>query len=173
MVSPCWDVETSKFVDEPIRDQNARPQSMLYIVARGGLQIVLGGACRDAGPYNGGKSNFSSEPSLRRIMRFHLKHLIWLVVISAAILALTRHDPAALLGVYVVVVSYVALLVAGRATEILDGVWETGWAGLFHGKKRAPRAGAWFTVLLGVAVAICLWVVALFLGTGVYRFFKQ
>ena len=147
---------------------------MLYIVARGGLQIFSAGACHVARPYNAVNSNRPRAlPWWVMRNQFHLKHLLWLVVISAAILALTRHDPASLLGVYVFLVSYIAFLIAGRTIEILDGIWETGWAGLFHGRKRGPRFRAWVTILLGVAVAICFWVVAVFLGTGVYRLFRR
>jgi len=106
-------------------------------------------------------------------IQFHLKHLLWLVVISAAVLALTRNDPAALLGTSVMVVTYVAFLVAGRAMEVLDGIWETGWAGLFRKREQGQRALGWVTILLGVVVAICFWVVAVFLATAVHRLFSH
>jgi hypothetical protein len=95
------------------------------------------------------------------------------VTIAAAILGVVRKNPELLLGIYTMAMFYAAFLVAGRAIVLLDGLWDTGWAGKFQKRAKGDRWRETGSVIIGIMIGGCFWICAIAAAALVYKLFTH
>jgi len=113
----------------------------------------------------------SDAASMR--FQFQIKHLLWLVIIAAGVLAIVRKDPQLLLVFYTLAVSYAAFLVTGKAMELLDDFCGIGWTGGPRKRKIGDRAREVWSLILGLAIGGCFWLVAMGFAAWLYQLFRD